>query len=248
MSGITLNVRTEREAMDSYYSVHWSTTKNAGIVPVRMDVDSSDGLILAEIWGLRHLLITKEILGNDRTGEGLTLNISCGAIKKLLLRKSSKKELIRHAIWLRTRFSDATIQCPKKKIRLDGSSSALGSGLNDTEPLLIVNEGSCPYDYINTGFGQVRISCHAVMRMHERLGLKNHAASWRMIRKILRTEKLDHASIPPSVLARKRKTYNEDALYLNSASGWQMVLVPVEQDYVLTTIYKQPEQALACAA
>lgn len=248
MSGITLNVKTEREDKDGSYSVFWSTGNQAGVVPVMVDVDSENGLILAEIWGLRHLLITKEILGCDRTGEDLTLNISCGAIKKLFLRKSSKKELVRHAIWLRTRFSDATVQCPKRTIRPNDIRTALVRGHASNEPLLLVREDSSPHDYVVTKLGRVRISCHAVMRLHERLGLKNHAASWRLIRKILRKERLDYASIPDSVLARKRKIYDEDALYLNSESGWQMVLVPVDQSYVLTTIYKKPAQALACIA
>src|SRR5690554_4364321 len=154
MSGITLNVKTEREGKDGSYSVFWSTSNQAGVVPVMVDVDSENSLILAEIWGLRHLLITKEILGCDRTGEDLTLNISCGAIKKLLLRKSSKKELVRHAIWLRTRFSDATVQCPKRTIRPTDIRTALERGHASNEPLLLVREESSPHDYVATKFGQ----------------------------------------------------------------------------------------------
>ena len=248
MCGATLSVITKEENEDGLYSVFWATPNQTGVVPVRVEVDTDDRLIMAEIWGLRHLLITKEVLGQDRTGEGLTLNVSRGAIKKLILRTSSKTELIKHAIWLRTRFSDADIRCPKKTINPDDIRRRLSDFGDAGEPLLTIREDSSPHDYIDTSIGQVRISCHSVMRMQERLDLKNHAASWRVIRRILRKNGLETAMIPRSVLIQKRKQYDEDALYLNSPSGWQMVFVPVEGGLVLTTIYKQPSQSFACAA
>ncbi|KRW83765.1 hypothetical protein [Marinobacter sp. P4B1] len=242
----TIHVTTKREG--DRFLVSWMTANQAGIIPVHVDIETEDERILAEMAGLRHLLIEKEVLGMARTGEGLTINVSCGAIRKLLQRKSSKKELVKYSTWMRSRFADAIVKAPKKSIspnQVEARMKEQGKVMSDP---IVINEDYESRDTIPTTLGQVCISHHAVYRLEERLGMKNSSAAWRLIRKTLQTDNLTPAELPESVRNKKRRKYCDDAVYFNSSSGWQLVLVESGSILVLTTIYKIPATSYCRAA
>lgn len=242
----TINVTTKKEG--DRFLVYWMTTNQAGIIPVDVDIETEDKRILSEMAGLKHLLIEKEVLGMARTGEGLTINVSCGAIRKLLQRKSSKKELVKFSTWLRARFADAVVKAPKKGITPDQVAARMEEQGKSVADPIVINEDYESRDTIQTALGKVCISHHAVYRLEERLGMKNSSAAWRLIRKTLQTDNLTPAQLPESVRNKKRRKYCDDAVYFNSSSGWQLVLVESGSILVLTTIYKTPVTSYCSAA
>lgn len=112
---MTLIVRSERcETHPKLVNVHWhAAATKTGVVRVTVEPDVSDIAVAAELGAVHWLLTEKHVLGKDRTGNGIKLVFSRGAVKKLLRKESAKHDLAIYARHLMTRFKNATIEVSK---------------------------------------------------------------------------------------------------------------------------------------
>jgi len=227
-------------AGDAEFHVYWETEQISGRLDVSVDLDMEDKAIAAELWALRHLLLEAEVTGINRTGDNLSINVSAGAIRKLLMKKSSKKHLVSLTAWMTVRFSDAKVTVPKRKLNIAKIETAL------SEPgVLLINPESSPDDItVSPVIGQVKISQHAVDRYIERTGVSSASRAWRSVLQLVKADCLHDASLPKDVEMKKRKKHQETARIMNAMNNWQLVFTPaddcVNEPWTLVTIYQRP--------
>lgn len=173
----TITTKVNATNAPSIYDVLWRIN-NAQ--PRHLSVDlvnaCADGAIISELTALHHLLMVKEVAGNNRSGNGLKLQCQHGAIKKLSRGKSGKKSLIQYAQFLRSRFVDADISVEKNAIRDDVLPT-------NTENIIL--DGPLE-DILHTEqLGCINIRHHVIERYMERSGTKSKTNAWRNIKRIL---------------------------------------------------------------
>ncbi len=92
------------------FDTYWMTGLKAK-GRVRLTVpEMDDPLTAAELAAINYLLTVKNVAGQDKSGTGLRIWVSRGAIKKLLRESSAKAYLVPYANFLRTRFLGAAIE------------------------------------------------------------------------------------------------------------------------------------------
>lgn len=100
-----------REITPLEHQVYWATgPQSRGRIRTRLQRPLEDGAIAAELSVAQHLLIHKNVCGHNKTGAGLELHVSFGAIRKLARGISGKAHLTPYALFLRTRFIGANIK------------------------------------------------------------------------------------------------------------------------------------------
>lgn len=244
MSSTFLSVCTV-PADNTGYFVYWETEQIAGRVDVTIDLPIEDKAIAAELWALRHLLLDAEVTGTNRTGDNLTINVSHGAIRKLLMKKSSKKHLIRYTSWMTVRFRDAKVTVPRRKLDVQRIEQGL-----DKSCSLIINTESCPDDItLSPVIGKVRVTQHAIDRYIERTGVSSASRAWRSVLQLVRSSELQDAPLPKDVELKKLLKHQERARIMNSMSNWQLVFAPADEandePWTLVTLYQRPKSSLA---
>ncbi|MDX7526908.1 hypothetical protein SJ358_25290, partial [Enterobacter hormaechei] len=70
--------------------------------------------IAAELYAIHHLLSVKEMMGSNRSGNGLQIRVSKGAIKKLQKQRSTQHSLYSLTRFLLTRYQEAQISVEKR--------------------------------------------------------------------------------------------------------------------------------------
>jgi hypothetical protein len=239
MSSKYLSVSTVATG-DTEFHVYWETEQVSGRLDVTIELPIEDKAIAAELWALRHLLLTAEVTGINRTGDNLTINVSHGAIRKLLMKKSSKKHLIRFTSWMTVRFRDAKVTAPKRRLDIESIEQALSE-----TGRLVINTESNPDDItVSPVIGQVKITQHAVSRYIERTGVSSASRAWRSILQLVKSDLLHDAELPADVELRKKRKHQENARIMNVMNNWQMVFTPADESsdepWVLVTVYQRP--------
>lgn len=244
MSSKYLSVSTVA-AGDSEFHVYWETEQISGRLDVTIELPIEDKAIAAELWALRHLLLEAEVTGINRTGDNLAINVSHGAIRKLLMKKSSKKHLIRFTSWMTIRFRDAKVTAPKRKLDIAAIEEAL------TEPgKLEITPESNPDDItVSPVIGQVKITQHAIDRYIQRTGVSSASRAWRSVLQLVKSDRLHDAQLPPDVELKKKQKHQENARIMNATNNWQLVFTPSDESsnepWVLVTVYQRPGSNLA---
>lgn len=239
MSSKYLSVSTVA-AGDTLFHVYWETEQVSGRLDIEVDLDMEDKGIAAELWALRHLLLEAEVTGVNRTGDNLVINVSQGAIRKLLLKKSSKKHLIKFTAWMTVRFRDAKVTVPKRKLdvdRIDAETSNVSA--------LTITEASNPDDItMSPVIGQVKITQHAIDRYIERTGVSSSSRAWRSVLQLVKTDKLQDAELPKAIELKKIQKHQESARIMNAMNNWQLVFTPADdctnEPWTLVTVYQRP--------
>jgi len=133
-----LTVLTKPKDGARLFDVVWSTGRQMhGLVTVDMRCDTEANDVAAELSAMQYLLEERAVCGHDRAGKSLQLTCSFGAVRKLVAGRSTKPSLIPFALFLRTRFADASIVVSKDEqfIRLDRATK-YADRLTVTSPLL----------------------------------------------------------------------------------------------------------------
>jgi hypothetical protein len=145
----------------SKYNVFWMTGENTrGVVEVTPpDIDDAD--VASELVAIRYLLEECNVCGHKKTGNGLRLRVSQGAIRRLVQVRSSKDHLAPYAVFLRTRFIGADIAVEKDTGWTDHPSC-----LSNKSSLLV--ERAKPVLVTLGGFGEVEVTAHAIEQFNER--------------------------------------------------------------------------------
>lgn len=194
-------------------TVYWSTGyRNNGAVEVKIPVEREDRIIIAELIAIRHLIFTQEVFGQKPTsGNGYELRVSSGAIRKLMMRRSTKEHLLEFALFLSGPLEGVTITVCKHNLtdKLFGSL--------ETHKLDTVNianfENQLPQEKWNTSIGQLYISKHAVQQYEIRLNEQNKDPVSNPMNSLLRA--LNQGPFIPVELAedvanRKKKKYGDN--------------------------------------
>lgn len=239
----------------SGYRTYWCTEETYGtltIIPPKSKQSNNDA-VLAEITALHHLLTVEEVAGKDRTGSDLKIELSRGAIKKLL--KNSERQTsiyCDHLHWFRTQFFDAKLSVPKKQKanaqliekHLESGEDWDGRDIYLCEPITLPSKPLVAPIYVPE-IGNVVISLHAVKQFRKRNNMESDSKSWRKIRNMIANEKLVPGELNDTVLAQKaRKWDRSDAHFFNCARSWQLVLLPGGSYWTLATLYQRPDLGL----
>ena len=194
---------------------------------------AEDAAILGELAALQHLLNVRNISGENRTGTGLYLAVSRGAIKKLAEKKSSKAYLAEFSHFLTTRYYDAEIIVEKDKSWLPADPSSVN-------PVAINLDGINPIEFIETPvLGKVTISSNALTEYAAVAGTADVSQSWRSINRRLRG-KLLKVEISPSLAGVHRRKYqNKSSEIWKHPDGPMHFIFSREQPdlLVLVTVY-----------
>lgn len=160
------------------FKVFWYLGKNAnGVLEVDLTRSVDDKPVIAEMFALRYLLEEKQVCGANRTGEGLQITVSSGAIKKAQHADTGKTHLVRYAHFLATRFRDAEIEVEK--------DDAWVSGILDPEEHVILNANQAIDETIPLhGMGDVVLSRHALERYMERNKVNGFAKAYKSLKRI----------------------------------------------------------------
>ncbi|MDX2503915.1 MAG: hypothetical protein QNL62_05505 [Gammaproteobacteria bacterium] len=214
MTTITTKVNATSEP--SIYDVLWRIN-NAQIKHLSVDIvgDCVDGAIISELAALHHLLMVREVAGNNRSGNGINLQCQHGAIKKLCRGRSGKKSLIQYAQFLRSRFVDANISVVKHALNEDVPPS-------NTESIIL--DGPLE-DILHTDqLGCINIRHHVIERYMERTGAKSKTNAWRNIKRILTSGALTQIIEPDKVKHKaKLKHGKESQLWVYKQWGLRLI-------------------------
>lgn len=201
---MTLRVRSEPcpdTPSPSCIDVHWFTgATKSGVVRVTIVPEVSDPAVAAELAAAHWLLTEKCVLGADRTGSGLKLVFSRGAVKKLVRKDSGKYDLAVWARYLITRFEKAKLEIDKDPIE------------HAPEPLhdSLVMEGPPRPLMHSPKIGWFDVTEHALERYVDRsnCGTINHA--WPSMQRRLANPDLKMVDLPEDVLRRKKLKHGAD--------------------------------------
>lgn len=193
--------------------------KKVHALDVSLPPDCDDPCVVGECVALNYLLLTKEILGPNRSGINLHLVVSKGAIRKLMLQKTMKPHVRRYAGFLQTRFADAGIHVEKN---CDVWTTYL------REPAELVSYLVCQEGTIETTQGAMCLTTHAVQRFAERVGMRDMSRAWQRLSSILSGCELTKTRPTASYLKDAR--YKESTLYRFMYGSNSIVAVVVTED------------------
>jgi len=222
----TLSVLTTAASGQDFW-VRWRSDQGVGLLPVQVIAPVSDRAIAAELAALHDLLVNQAVTGQNRTGDGLRLIVSRGAIRKLRRDDSTKDDLYPYAHFLRTRFAEATVQVSKQPLVFDAPPAA---------PLVVAAPG---LDSVTVpGVGAVAFTGHALERYREYSGAATLGRAWRSLRRVLLQQPLRDLPLPPHVRLHKARRYRDPGRWLASANGWEFALARRGDLWFLVTVYR----------
>lgn len=226
-------------------NVLWSTGGvKRGVLCVNLPETYNESILIAEICAIRYLLVINQVFG-ARTidGKGIRINSSSGAIKKLALGRSAKKEAIPYARFLRVRLTELSYAV-KRKNEYVPTDDESGLEFND----LVVDSELFQMPYEPTDFaalGRVAISNHAVERYEERIDSGNDLGSpLRSLLRRLSHPELERQPIPAEVMAYKNKRYgpeNDIEVWGHNTSDISFLLLNKPDYKVLLTVFNKPQ-------
>lgn len=196
--------------------VHWKTgTNRGGVLDIAHKAGMKEALVIAELCAIRHLLLRKQVFNRlPMSGKGLALHVSTGAIRKLFLGKSEKREAIPYARFMKPRFDEITIT----PHRLSVDDFPLSTIPENQEELSIDDPYFLdPYDPIEgPAIGQLVVSAHAVEQYEKRCPSEKIHSPWKSLVKRLMHEELEKIDLPEKVIQHKERKYGKD----NKVEAW----------------------------
>ncbi|HDZ3704449.1 TPA: hypothetical protein RSW58_003465 [Vibrio cholerae] len=222
--------------IDGEFTVYWKTGLRRG-GELKVDLgEQYDKLleqqkpIAAELYAIHHLLSVKEVMGSNRSGNGLQIRVSKGAIKKLQKQCSTQHSLYSLTRFLLTRYQEAQISVEKRD---DWLSHSFEEYIVDNATVREIDE------VINVpNIGPVVVTRHALERFVERLsdGVPKHP--WKALISKLFSSSLTKAILPEKVTLHKNQKYNKKAdTWRHHGSGLHFVFVPNGSTKTLVTVF-----------
>lgn len=220
--------------------VRWATgTKHFGIIDIRFQEELPDLEIAGELTAIRHLLFRAKVFNRDViSGNGIQLNVSKGAIKKLFLGRSTKKHLLDISYFLRVRLTEITVEVAKDSPFLPADDKC--------EPIEIKPFQINYEPIITMNLVPVHITDHARRRYkmyieranNDENSLKNPLKS--LIDR-LSNKSLVRETLPDRVLKHKLKKYKIDfaEFWTHPSSKMHYVIVndPANDMKILVTVF-----------
>lgn len=185
--------------------VFWRVGLNKqGALKVEMDFESPDIAIIAELSAINHLMFHKQVFNiNPMSGKGIELVVSKGAVKKLVLGKSSKASCKKFAASIQNRLQDVTIKVSKSKVEMLALAESDIEYLHAdtatfTETLTSIDSPS---------MGTIYITAHAVEQYEARHLSGSLSKPLASLVSRLKNPELRKIELPPKVLKHKERKY-----------------------------------------
>ena len=216
------------------FETYWAVGGKQGIIEITLaDQVPDDRAIVAELAALHHLLSRKGVAGCDRNGHDLLLQVTFGAIRKLMQGSTTKKHLEVYGRFLLARYADAKITVSK-----DTRWVITARAENRREQITVT--GPEPEVLEVPAIGRVGISGHLIERLMERANYASVGAAWRHLRKMLSNPR---ASLETEPSREKSAKHHMAAQYLRiPGEAWRFVVAPGERGHhgglpILVTAY-----------
>lgn len=228
----TLLITTKTTSNPDTFKVFWSLGKNFnGVLEVDLRRAVADKPVIAEMFALRYLLEDKQVCGENRTGEGMRITVSSGAIKKAQRSDTDKTHLVRYAQFLATRFRDAEIEVEK-------DDSWVSNIAESTAPVrLDANQAIDELIYLH-GFGDVVLSRHVLERYMERNKVKGFAKAYKSLKRVAASSVIKPVLYSQNWELNKCLKHGVNAKVFNHADSLINFIVSLEEGgrNVLTTV------------
>ena len=222
--------------IDGEFTVYWKTgLRRGGELKVDLGeqydkLTEQQKAIAAELYAIHHLLSVKEVMGSNRSGNGLQIRVSKGAIKKLQKQRSTQHSLYSLTRFLLTRYQEAQISVEKRD---DWLSYPFEEYSVDNATVREIDE------LINVpNIGPVVVTRHALERFVERLSDGAPKHPWKALYTKLLCSGLTKAQLPESVAIQKSKKYAQEAeFWLHVGSKIYFVMIPGSSIKTLVTVF-----------
>lgn len=222
--------------IDGEFTVYWKTgLRRGGELKVDLGeqydkLAKQQKLIAAELYAIHHLLSVKEVMGSNRSGNGLQIRVSKGAIKKLQKQRSTQHSLYSLTRFLLTRYQEAQISVEKRD---DWLSHSFEEYIVDNTTVREIDE------VINVpNIGPVVVTRHALERLLERLSDGAPKHPWKALCSKLLCSGLTKTQLPEKVAIQKAKKYAQEAeLWQHVGSKMHFVMIPCDSMKTLVTVF-----------
>jgi hypothetical protein len=225
--------------------VHWrSSAIKCGIIDVTLPYESEDVDIVGELVALQYLIVDKEIFGQSALhGEGLEVEVSKGAIKKILTGKTTKKEIIKYASFIPFLLQGISLKTHKKCSKNDEYEECI------SEKILVDVE-----KYTNTRLlvsspviGDIEITSHSVSRYLERIRDESGNVKFPLKSLVARltNPELRKVVLPENVVSHKLRKYGESdefSVWKHPTSTLNFGLIKVGPVFNLVTVFINKQQ------
>ena len=218
---------------DGEFTVYWKTGLRRG-GELKVDLGEQYDMlpeqqkpIAAELYAIHHLLSVKEVMGINRSGNGLQIRVSKGAIKKLQKQRSTQHSLYSLTRFLLTRYQEAQISVEKWD---DWLSHSFEEYSIDNATVREIDE------VINVPkIGPVVVTRHALERFVERLSDGAPKHPWKALCSKLLCSGLTKTQLPKNIAIQKAKKYAQEAEFWQHV-GSKMYFVMITGDSMKTLV------------
>ena len=218
---------------DGEFTVYWKTGLRRG-GELKVDLGEQYDMlpeqqkpIAAELYAIHHLLSVKEVMGINRSGNGLQIRVSKGAIKKLQKQRSTQHSLYSLTRFLLTRYQEAQISVEKQDDWLSHSFeeySVDNATVRDIDEVINVPK-----------IGPVVVTRHALERFVERLSDGAPKHPWKALCSKLLCSGLTKTQLPKNIAIQKAKKYAQEAEFWQHV-GSKMYFVMITGDSMKTLV------------
>lgn len=193
-------LKTQISEINKYYAlINWSIGLNSsGTLEVRNKIgfDIKDFEIVAELSAIKHLIFDARVFKRfPVSGKGYKLEVTKGAIKKLISNKSTKLHLLKYINFFNF----------LKGIEIETKSNKLKSH----QPMGVVFPSShvSKYEFDSDVLGKTCLTHHAVEQYDTRLKTTKPINAWNALTRKLNNKNLSKIELPEDVLEHKKRKY-----------------------------------------
>ncbi|MBB3105247.1 hypothetical protein [Azomonas macrocytogenes] len=148
--------------------VFWDVgLKRNGILDLTLGLNTQESELVAELCAMRYLLLERQVFNRKpSSGKGIKLRVSTGAIRKLMLGKSTKREALPYAQFLGSCMAGAEFEVQRN---MDFKASADDPQANIESLYIDPAVYGTPHLAFDTpAIGQIFVTVHAVQQYVER--------------------------------------------------------------------------------
>lgn len=233
-----------KKVSDSSALVFWRVgTNREGILDVRLDFESDESDLLAELIAIRYLMLDKQVFCREPGGgAGYKLVVSKGAIKKLALGKSTKKFAFKFAAYLTGRLRGVAIEISQSMEFMDEVNAENTELLNADK-----QSYTQTYDEISTpAMGRVLVTQHALDQYQARITSGDPKQPWQSLVGRLQHPELRIQPFDERVARHKTRKYGrvdnvEVWGHRDSKFKYIAVLNDDDQKRVLVSVFERYE-------
>lgn len=200
-----------------YYRASSNNKESQEVFAIDVDTSSAseEPAILAELLAIKYILLHTGVMGNNRSGDNLSLNVGAGAIKKIQKQKTTNVDMIKSGGFLQIRFAAAKITVQRAPFSLK----------NFRGSVLSISAASCTDKAIQTSVGEIHLTRHAVERFMERMEVASLDRAWRRLSKLLVTT--DWISVKPETPLRDGKVDRTSETWSLAKNGSEIINIVI---------------------